>query len=44
MLYCLIKIYLSDIFKKNKTENVKMLNENCFFTLLTNMNENEDLD
>ena len=44
MLFCLIKIYLSDIFDKNKTDNVKMLNENCFFTLLTNMNENEDLN
>jgi hypothetical protein len=44
MLYCLIKIYLTDIFEKNKTDNVKMLNENSFFTLLTNMNENDDLD
>lgn len=34
---------MSDIFDKNKTDNVKMLNENCFFTLLTNMHENEDL-
>jgi len=38
MIYCLVKIYLTDIFDKNKTDNVKMLNENCFFTLLTNMN------
>jgi hypothetical protein len=44
MVFCLLKIYLSDIFDKNKTDNVKMLNENCFFTLLTNMNENEDLN
>lgn len=43
MVYSLLKIYLSDIFDKNKTDNVKMLNENCFFTLLTNMYENEDL-
>jgi hypothetical protein len=43
MIYCLIRIYLTDIFDKNKTDNVKMLNENCFFTLLTNMNESEDL-
>ncbi len=44
MVFCLLKIYLSDIFDKNKTDNVKMLNENCFFTLLTNMNENDDLN
>jgi len=26
MIFCLLKIYLSDIFDKNKTDNVKMLN------------------
>lgn len=31
LLYALLNIYLGDIFDRNKTENVKALNENSFF-------------
>ena len=44
MLGCLLKIYLKDVLYRNKTDNVKTLNENCFFTLLLNLSEYEDLD
>lgn len=33
----IIKIYLKDIYEKNKTENVKILNDNSFFILLGTM-------
>ena len=39
----LIKIYLKDIFEKNKTENVKILNDHCFFIILGNIGEMDDL-
>lgn len=39
----IIKIYLKDIFEKNKTENVKILNDNCFFILLGTVNETQDM-
>jgi hypothetical protein len=26
MVFCLVRVYLTDIFEKNKTDNVKMLN------------------
>lgn len=40
---CLLKIYLSDIFDKNKTDNVRILNDHPFFTLLTHLNDNNEL-
>lgn len=43
LLECLIKIYLSDIFDKNKTDNVRILNDHPFFTLLTHLNDNAEL-
>ena len=43
MLECLLNIYLSDIFEKNKTDNVKALNDHAFFTLMTHLNENEEM-
>lgn len=44
MLEVILKIYLSDIFDKNKTDNVKILHEHSFFTLLTVMNDNSEID
>lgn len=43
MLGAIIKIYLKDIFEKNKTENVKILNDNCFFILLGTVNETQEM-
>lgn len=43
LLDCLLKIYLSDIFDKNKTDNVRILNDHPFFTLLTHLNDNNEL-
>lgn len=40
LLECLLKIYLSDIFDKNKTDNVRILNDHPFFTLLTHLHDN----
>jgi hypothetical protein len=40
---CLLKIYLSDIFDKNKTDNVRILNDHPFFTLLTHLHDNNEL-
>lgn len=36
-------MYLSDIFDKNKTDNVRILNEHPFFTLLTHLHDNSEL-
>jgi hypothetical protein len=36
-------VYLSDIFDKNKTDNVRILNDHSFFTLLTHLNDNDEL-
>lgn len=43
ILECLLKLYLSDIFDKNKTDNVRILNEHPFFTLMIHLNDNEEL-
>lgn len=32
---------MKDIYEKNKTENVKILNDHCFFILLGNNIEND---
>lgn len=32
---------MKDIYLKNKTENVKILNDHCFFILLGTFNESE---
>lgn len=40
---CLLRIYLSDIFDKNKTDNVRILNDHPFFTLLTHLHDNNEL-
>lgn len=39
----IIKIYLKDIYEKNKTENVKILNDNSFFILLGTMSEYKEM-
>ena len=44
LLEILLKIYLSDIFDKNKTDNVRILNEHPFFTLLIHLNDNTELN
>lgn len=44
MIECILKIYLSDIFDKNKTDNVKILHEHPFFALLIHLNDNVELD
>ena len=43
MLEALLNVYLCDIFEKNKTDNVKTLNDHAFFTLMTHLHENEEL-
>jgi hypothetical protein len=43
LLECILKVYLSDIFDKNKTDNVRILNEHPFFTLLTHLHDNAEL-
>lgn len=40
LLYTLLIIYLGDIFDRNKTENVKALNESPFFEILHFLKEN----
>lgn len=40
MLEILLNVYLSDIFEKNKTDNVRTLNDHAFFSLMTHLNEN----
>lgn len=44
LVECLLKIYLSDIFDKNKTDNVRILNDHPFFTLLTHLHDNTELN
>jgi len=41
VLSCLLTIYLGDIMEKNKTENVRALNDHSFFILVSNLFENE---
>lgn len=41
MLACLLKVYLGDIMEKNKTENVRALNDHSFFILISNLFEND---
>lgn len=43
LLECLLNVYLSDIFEKNKTDNVRILNDHPFFILMTHMHDNEEL-
>lgn len=43
MLECCFKLYLSDIFEKNKTDNIRSLSEHSFFALLNLLNDNDDL-
>lgn len=39
MIAEILKLYLKDIYNKNKTENLKTLNDNTFFILLGTMEE-----
>lgn len=44
MIEILLNIYLSDIFEKNKTDNVMALNDHAFFTLMIHLSENEEIN
>ena len=43
MLEILLNVYLSDIFEKNKTDNVRTLNDHAFFTLMIHLNQNQEV-
>lgn len=40
----LLTVYLGDIMEKNKTENVRALNDHSFFILISHLCENECFD
>ena len=40
VLSSLLTVYLGDIMEKNKTENVRALNDHSFFILVSNLFEN----